>query len=329
MSELCLGTMTFGQEWGYGADETTSHDIFRAFTEQGGNFYDTANRYTEGTSEKYLGKFIKEAGNRNEAVVATKYALFTNHGKINDSGNHRKNLVQSVEGSLKRLGTDYIDLLYLHAWDKTTPVEEVMRSLDDLVRAGKVLYIGISDTPAWITSQANTMAELRGWTSFIGHQLEYSLIKRDAERELIPMSEALNIGITAWAPLAAGVLTGKYLGDDFEGKRLSEASDKINERSRTIAQQVVDLSKKYNTSPSQVALNWMRQKWQRVIPVIGSRKADQIRENINCLTWELSAKDMQLLDQVSAIDLGFPHEFLTKEGVHNVMYGGLKDQIII
>ena len=216
VSELCLGTMTMGEEWGYGADRKVSQRIFDAFLEAGGNFIDTANRYTEGTSETYLGEFIKSSGRRNELVVATKYSLFTEFKKINDGGNHRKNLVQSVEGSLKRLKLDYIDLLYLHAWDGLSPAEEIMRALDDLVRAGKVLHLGISDTPAWVVSQCNTIAEMLHWTSFCSLQLEYSLIRRDAERDLIPMAEAFDMGITAWAPLAGGVLTGKYL-DGGEG----------------------------------------------------------------------------------------------------------------
>ena len=329
VSELCLGTMTFGEEWGYGADAATSKELFDLYTDAGGNFYDTANRYTEGTSEKYLGKFIKDRGNRHEAVVATKYALFTEHGKINDSGNHRKNLVQSVEGSLERLGTDYIDLLYLHAWDFTTPVEEVMRGLDDLIRAGKVLYIGISDTPAWIVSKANTMAELKGWTSFITMQAEYSLIKRDVEREIIPMCDNLKLGVTAWAALGAGVLTGKYLDKSFDNRRLSEQSEKINDRNHKIAQTVVDVAKEIDASPSQIALAWMRQKWPFVFPIIGSRKPDQIKDNLECLNVSIPEALMQKLDDVSAIEMGFPHDFIEKDSVQNVLFGGRHGDIII
>ncbi|MFC1662135.1 aldo/keto reductase, partial [Gemmatimonadota bacterium] len=165
VSELGLGTMTFGEEWGWGASKKESQRIFDAYATAGGNFVDTANRYTEGTSERFVGEFV--AADRGHFVVATKYTLFNREGDPNAAGNHRKNMVQSLEASLRRLKTDYIDLLWVHAWDFMTPVDEVMRGLDDLVRAGKVLYVGISDTPAWIVSQANTLADLRGWTPFV------------------------------------------------------------------------------------------------------------------------------------------------------------------
>ncbi|MDP4163375.1 MAG: aldo/keto reductase, partial [Bacillota bacterium] len=200
VSELALGTMTFGEDWGFGASKEESQKIFNAFVEAGGNFIDTAVNYTNGTSEKYVGEFIREQ--REQFVLATKYTLNTRPNDPNGGGNHRKNLVQSVEKSLKQLQTDYIDLLWLHAWDFMTPVEEVMRALDDLVRAGKILYVGISDTPAWIVSQANTLASLRGWTPFIGLQVEYNLLQRTPERDLLPMARALDIGVTAWAPMA-------------------------------------------------------------------------------------------------------------------------------
>ena len=327
VSELCLGTMTFGEEWGYGADEKESKKIFTSFTEAGGNFYDTANRYTEGTSEKHLGKFIKEFGNRNEAVIATKYSLYTEQNKINDSGNHRKNLVQSVEGSLKRLGTDYIDLLYIHAWDGTTDVEEVMRSLEYLVQSGKVLHIGISDTPAWIIAKANTLSEFRGWSSFIGVQLEYSLIRRDAERELIPMCREYNLGITAWAPLGAGLLTGKYNKKNFENQRLSENSLNVTEKNMAIALKLSDIAKQKDIPEHSMALNWMRQKHLNLIPVVGARKNEQIVSNLKCLEQTLDADTIAQLDEISQIELGFPHDFLTRESVENVMYGGLKEKI--
>ena len=209
VSELCLGTMTFGEDWGWGASKEDSRALFDAYREAGGNFIDTANFYTGGTSERFVGEFI--ASERDRFVVATKYTLTMRPGDPNASGNHRKNMIQSVEASLRRLGTDYIDLYWLHAWDYLTPVEEVMRGLDDLVRAGKVLYVGVSDTPAWIVSQANTLAALRGWTPFVGLQIEYSLIERTVERELLPMAEAFGLTILAWSPLGSGVLTGKYL----------------------------------------------------------------------------------------------------------------------
>src|SRR5437016_12888166 len=210
VSEFALGTMTFGDDWGWGSAREKSQKVYNAFRESGGNFIDTANVYTNGTSESFLGEFVK--GHRASVVLATKYTNAASGTDPNAAGNHRKNMMQSVEASLKRLQTDYIDLYWVHIWDQITPVEEVMRGLDDLVRAGKVLYVGISDAPAWWIAQANTLAQLRGWSPFIGLQIEYSLTERTVERELIPVAKALNIGVTAWSPLAGGVLTGKYHG---------------------------------------------------------------------------------------------------------------------
>src|SRR5882672_7531668 len=210
ISEAALGTMTFGEEWGWGAARDEARKVYDAYRAAGGNFIDTANLYTNGSSESFLGEFMQ--GHRPSVVLATKYTNSNSGTDPNAAGNHRKNMMQSVEASLKRLQTDYIDLYWVHIWDQITPVEEVMRGLDDLVRAGKVLYVGISDAPAWWIAQANTLAQLRGWSAFIGLQIEYSLIERTVERELIPMAKALNIGVTAWLPLSGGILSGKYHG---------------------------------------------------------------------------------------------------------------------
>src|SRR6201988_354120 len=210
VSEAALGTMTFGEDWGWGATKDEARKVYDSFREAGGNFIDTANLYTNGTSESFLGEFMK--GHRESIVLATKYANAAPGTDPNAPGNQRKNMMQAVEASLKRLKTDYIDLYWVHIWDQITPVEEVMRGLDDLVRQGKILYVGISDAPAWWIAQANTLAQLRGWSPFLGLQIEYSLIERTVERELVPMAKALNIGVTAWSPLAGGVLTGKYHG---------------------------------------------------------------------------------------------------------------------
>src|SRR6202049_3237655 len=210
VSEFALGTMTFGDDWGWGSAKDEAQKLYNTFRESGGNFIDTANVYTNGTSEAFLGEFKK--GHRASMVLATKYTNAAQGTDPNAWGNHRKNMMQAVEASLKRLKTDYIDLYWVHIWDQITPVEEVMRGLDDLVRQGKVVYVGISDAPAWWIAQANTLAYLRGWSPFVGLQIEYSLIERTIERELIPMAKALNLGLTAWSPLASGVLTGKYPG---------------------------------------------------------------------------------------------------------------------
>lgn len=321
VSELCLGAMTFGEDWGWGGSYNESRQMFDAFAEAGGNFIDTANLYTNGTSEKYVGEFVAEG--RDRWVVATKYSLTMGGADVNMSGNHRKNMVQAVNASLKRLNLDYIDLLWLHAWDFTTPVEEVMRSFDDLVRSGKVLYIGVSDTPAWIIAQANTIAQLRGWTPFTALQIEYSLKERTVERDLVPMAQAMGLGITAWSPLAGGLLTGKYNQPQQEGesRRHDATGREASDRDLKIAQAVVDIAKELNKQPAQVALNWLRQQGN-VIPIIGSRKLSQLQDNIACLDFELSSEQLKQLDKISAIEPGFPHDFLASDQVQNFAFGG-------
>ncbi|NET45752.1 aldo/keto reductase [Okeania sp. SIO2B3] len=277
VSELCLGTMTFGEDWGWGSSKEESQRIYQVFREAGGNFIDTANIYTNGTSEEFLGEFI--ASEREAVVLATKYTNGFGDNNPNGGGNQRKNMVQSVEASLKRLNTDYIDVLWLHAWDFMTPPEEVMRAFDDLVRAGKVLYIGISDAPAWVVSQCNTLAELRGWTQFIGLQIEYSLIQRTPERELLPMAHTLDIGVTAWSPLASGWLTGKYTKANVEEERRLDnemMKDFVNQSDRnlSIAKEVDKVAEEIGKSSSQVALSWLLNKG--VIPIIGARKVSHI-----------------------------------------------------
>ena len=252
-------------------------------------------------------------------------------GNPNGAGNQRKSMVQSVEGSLKRLGTDYIDVLWLHTWDFMTPPEEVMRAFDDLVRAGKVLYIGISDAPAWVVSQCNTLAELRGWTQFIGLQIEYSLIQRDPERDLLPMAHTLDIGVTAWSPLASGWLTGKYTGgkDDGDNKRLdSEMMEGFvdkSDRNTKIAQEVDKVAAEVGTSSSQVALAWLLSK--NVIPIVGARKVSHVEDNLKCVDVNLSAEQIQQLDNISQIQLGFPHDFFRADMVRNFVYNGTFDKI--
>jgi aryl-alcohol dehydrogenase-like predicted oxidoreductase len=311
VSELSLGTMTFGEDWGWGSSRDESRRIFEAYVENGGNFFDTADGYTNGTSEKMLGEFVK--GQRDRAVIATKYTFNTRPGDPNGGGNHRKNMVQALEGSLKRLQTDYIDLYWVHAWDFLTPVEEVMRALDDVVRAGKVLYVGVSDFPAWLVARATTIAELRGWTQYVGLQIEYSLIERAPERELLPMAAALQIGVTASSPLASGLLTGKYnqaAGSADEAKRLDQTPGfvPLNDRNLKIAATVVEMANAIGKSPAQVALNWLRARYG-VIPILGARKLSQFQDNLACLDWKLDSEQLEKLDDVSKIELGFPHDF--------------------
>ncbi|MBY0425921.1 MAG: aldo/keto reductase, partial [Cytophagales bacterium] len=312
VSEICLGTMTFGEDWGYGADKIESRKQFDLFLASGGNFIDTANRYTEGTSERFLGEFIKTE--RDNLVIATKFTLTETHNKVNGAGNHKKNMVQSVNASLKRLDTDFIDLLYLHAWDFSTPEQEIMRALDDLVRSGKVLHIAISDTPAWIVSRSNTMAELMGWTSFAAYQLEYSLLQRTPERDMIPMAAAMGMSVTAWAPLAGGALTGKYLEENDAPRRLKETSTRLNERSTAIAKEVVAIAKEIGCSATHVALNWVRKSGKNMIPIVGARTAAQVADSLACLQHDLSPEHFTRLQEVSKIEIGFPHDFLKQEG---------------
>jgi aryl-alcohol dehydrogenase-like predicted oxidoreductase len=330
VSPLCLGTMTFGTDWNFGADQEESRKIFDLYIESGGNFIDTANNYTNGTSESFLGEFITQ--NREHLVLATKYSLNTHPGDPNAGGNHRKNLVQALEASLKRLKTDYIDIYWLHCWEFRTPIEEVMRALDDLVRAGKVLYLGISDTPAWKVAQANTIADLRGWTPFIAMQVEYNLIERSPERDLIPMAQELNISVLPWSPLAGGLLTGKYskssqmAGENseiaMEGGRGNWVTDKLDDRNISIANAVQKLAQEIGQSPAQVALNWLLQKNSNIVPIIGARTIKQLEDNLSCLDFVLSPEHMDYLDSVSQIDLGFPHAFINSEMVKDLISGG-------
>lgn len=321
VSELCLGTMTFGTEWGMGTDYNGSKAIFDAFVKEGGNFVDTANRYTEGTSEKFVGEFISH--DRDAFVLATKYTLFDRRDDVNASGNHRKNMMRSVEQSLRRLKTDYIDLLWLHAWDFMTPEEEILRGLNDLISQGKVHYIGISDTPAWVVSQMNMMAELRGWARFVGLQIEYSLIARTPERDLLPMAKAWDMTVTPWGAIGGGVLSGKYLQqNNNEPKRLAATSKRLEDRNLGIAQKVVDIAQELGRTPTQIALNWTRQRNQSVIPIVGARREEQIKDSLGCVDFVIPAEKMEELNAVSAIELGFPHDFLSSDGVRDVVFGG-------
>lgn len=334
VSEICLGTMTFGEDWGWGSNKDISRKVFNTFVDKGGNFIDTANIYTQGTSENYLGEFMGDR--REKFVLATKYTLNTDPKDPNASGNHRKNMIQAVEKSLKRLKTDYIDLYYLHAWDNMTPIEEVMRTFDDLVRQGKVLYCGISDTPAWIVSRGQTMAELRGMSHFVSLQLEYSLLERTIESEFLPMSNELDIAITAWSPLAMGALTGKYLNqkkDDNSRLELTKTTRSswndryLNEKAVKIVQEVVNIAKEIGRTPAQVALCWLRQRPCVCIPIIGAKNVDQLVDNLACVEFELTWDQISRLDEVSKINLGFPHEFLKSDDIRPILYGETYDLI--
>lgn len=327
VSELALGTMTFGENWGWGASREASRAIFDAYAAAGGNFIDTANRYTEGTAEKFVGDFIH--ADREHFVLASKYTLKMRPGDPNFSGNHRKNLVQSVRASLKRLNTDYLDLLWVHAWDFTTPVEEVLRGLDDLVRQGLALYVGISDTPAWVVSYANAIADLRGWSRFVGLQIRYSLADRAAERDLLPMARALDLAVTPWSVLGAGVLTGKY-NDQAKGSGRAARWDKT-EKQLAIAREVQAVAHDLAATPSQVAIAWVRQQGDArhapIIPLLGATRVEQLQDNLGALNVTLAPAHLARLEAVSAIELGFPHDFLAAPEVRELVFGGAAGQI--
>jgi aryl-alcohol dehydrogenase-like predicted oxidoreductase len=333
VSPLALGTMTFGTDWGWGSDEKDARRIFDAYVDRGGNFIDTANQYTNGTSERLVGTFA--ADRRDRLVIATKYTLSTLAGDPNSGGNHRKSMMRSVEASLKRLNTDYIDILYLHAWDFTTPVEEIMRGMDDLVRAGKVLYVGISDAPAWQVARMQTLADLRGWSPLVALQIEYSLVERTAERDLMPMARELGLGVIPWSPLAGGVLAGKYTRADLARETVSAvpagtrknvalAHNMLTERSLAIADAVKEIAAEIGRSPSQVALAWTLVNDAVTAPIMGARTLEQFEDNLGALDVRLNDDQRGRLAAASAIDLGFPHAMLQLPMVRNVIFGDLK-----
>jgi aryl-alcohol dehydrogenase-like predicted oxidoreductase len=328
VSEICLGTMSFGDAWGFGADAAESGRILAAYAEAGGNFIDTANKYHEGHTEEILGGLITPA-DRDRWVLATKYTLAMGSGDPNAAGNSRKNMRRAVEGSLRRLKTDHIDLLWLHAWDYATPVEEVMRALDDLVAAGKVLYVGVSDTPAWIVAQANTLAELRGWSPFVALQIEYSLLERTVERELLPMAAAFGLTVTPWAALGGGVLTGKYTrhAEPTDTKRAAGNERRTSAANLAIAREVDAVADALGRTSAQVALNWVRQRGDQVLPIVGARKVSQIQDLLGCLDFALDATAMAHLDEASRIELGFPHDFLTQPNILGIVYGDQHQRI--
>ncbi len=324
VSELCLGTMGFGTEGGWGADRATSFDILDAYADAGGNFLDTANIYKLGTSEKIIGDYLA-MHDRDYFVVATKYTLKDNTTNPNASGNNRKNMMRSVEESLKRLKTDFIDVLYLHIWDDITPIDEVLRGLDDLIRQGKINYAAISDTPAWMVAKGNTLAELMGWSQFIALQVEYSLIQRTPERELIPMARHYGMTVTPWAPLAGGALTGKYLRG--ENGRVKAESNRRDANSERITREVMAIAEELNTEPAHVALAWMTQQNFSCIPIVGATKVDQLKQNLKTIDVILNDEQKKRLDDISRIPLGFPGDFFKEDAVRNNSFGGFYDKV--
>ncbi|UGQ13239.1 aldo/keto reductase [Yinghuangia sp. ASG 101] len=296
VSELCLGTMTFGTQWGFGADESVARRVYETYREAGGNFVDTADNYTEGESERILGRLV--ASERDAVVLGTKYTFPTDKANPNASGNHRKNLRASVETSLRRLGTDHLDILWVHAWDQGTPVDVTLRALDDLVRAGKVLAIGVSNMPAWVVARSEAIAELRGWTAFCAMQIEYSLAARSPDRELLPMARALDIAVAAWSPLARGLLSGKPRQD----------ADRLSGARRRALDAVTEIAAETGLPAARIALAWVRE--HGLMPIIGARTPEQLRDNLGVLDIRLDADHVARLDAATAVTLGYPHDFL-------------------
>lgn len=330
VSPLSLGTMTFGSDWGWGADDAEAARIFDTYVERGGNFIDTAVNYTNGAAERILGGLLRQK--RERVVLATKFTMSRDPGNPNAGGNHRLNLVRSVETSLRQLASDRIDLLYLHAWDFTTSVEEVMRALDDLVRAGKVLYLGICNTPAWRVAQMQTLADLRGWSPLVALQIEYSLLERTVEHELMPMAAALGLGVLPWSPLGGGILTGKYTRADLVEDNAADVSPTrkgviastghLNGRALDIAAVVGEVAAELGVSRSQVALAWTLHNPAVVSPVMGARTLAQAEDNIGALAVELGPDHLQRLEDASAPAPIFPARFMSRPMAQQLVTGG-------
>ncbi|HEU4386229.1 MAG TPA: aldo/keto reductase [Blastocatellia bacterium] len=329
VSPLCLGTMTFGTEWGWGSEEETSRAVFDRYIDAAGNFIDTADGYTEGHSEQLLGKFIGERQLRDRVVLATKFTFNGEPGNPNAGGNGRKNIYRALEGSLRRLQTDYVDLYWLHAWDTITPVEEVVSTLNDLVRAGKIRYYGFSDTPAWYLARARTLAEKEGKEPLVALQLEYSLIERSIEREHIPAAQELGLGITPWSPLASGFLSGKYRreGDTGVGEgrleafRNNPAFNRFKERNWQILDELLDVSKQIGKTPAQVALNWVATQPGVTSTIIGATRTAQLDDNLQSVEFDIPAELRKRLDGATALEQVHPYKFFNSE-MQGMLSGG-------
>lgn len=325
VSELCLGAMTFGNRLSWGSDQEQSRATFDAFAEAGGNFIDTAYIYMEGDSERMLGEFVR--ADRSHFVISTKYGISMEEN-VAITGASRKAMRHGVDESLRRLGTDYIDLFWLHAWDARTPVDELMRGLDDLVSAGKVLYVGISNAPAWQIARANMLADLRGWASFVGLQTEYHLLERTAERDLLPMCRALDLAVTAWSPLAGGVLSGKY-DDDADQGEARRAGTNLSPREKAVSGLVGAIARSIGAPSSAVAIAALRQlsPHNAIIPIIGARTVEQLRQNLLCLNVTLDDSQLAQLDAATAIVRGSPHDTLDNALMRRTTTGGYHDRL--
>ncbi|MEM8781519.1 MAG: aldo/keto reductase [Planctomycetota bacterium] len=316
VSPLCLGTMNFGESWGTGANEEDSRKVFEGYAEAGGNFIDTADFYTNGESETFLGGFLEAHGERDRFVLATKYTLQRREGDPNACGNHRKSMVTAVEASLKRLKTDAIDLYWLHIWDFTTPTDEVIRAFDDLVKAGKIHYVAISDTPAWKVAELHTYAKCHALTRPIAMQLEYSLITRDVERDLAPMCTELGLGLLPWSPLKGGVLSGKYGRAELEAiqrgdeKGVGMRGMQLDEQRVALIEGLQKIGDAHGKSVAQVAMNWLLARLYVPSVIIGPRTPGHLESSLGCLGFDLTDEQFAEIEALAPLKLGFPHDFL-------------------
>jgi aryl-alcohol dehydrogenase-like predicted oxidoreductase len=314
VSPLCLGAMTFGEDLGWGTSVEESQQIIDRYTELGGNFIDTANFYTRSHSEKIIGDRIgRYPARRDRLVIATKFSGNLYPGDPNGGGAGRKSLVNACENSLRRLQTDYIDLYWLHMWDANTPIDETMAALDDLVRAGKVRYLGVSDTPAWKIAEANLIARFRGWSAFVGLQIEYSLLERSVEQELVPMAREFGLGITPWSPLKGGVLSGKYnrrTDGQHQADRGAMVDSFLNERTYTLIDELETIAKAHQATVASVALAWVRAQPVVSSVIIGARRLSQLEDNVRAADVHLTADEAARLNALTDPTFGFPHNML-------------------
>jgi aryl-alcohol dehydrogenase-like predicted oxidoreductase len=308
VSELFLGAMTFGEQGGVGAPPQECARILDAYADAGGNVVDTAINYRGGASEEILGELLQER--RDRFVLSTKYTVTRDREDPNAAGNNRKNLRLSLETSLRRLRTDYIDIYWVHMWDRHTPAEETVRALDDQVRAGKILYTGISDAPAWVISRASTLAACHGWTAFTGVQAPYNLLQRDIERELLPMAEDLGMAVAAWSPLADGILSGKFSGTTTPGQPSRTDPVSVSEQQHSVAALVTEVAAGLGATPAQVAIAWTRTRSPAIYPIIGARRLSQLLDNLGAADLDLPAEAVARLTTATEPDLGFPLAFI-------------------
>jgi aryl-alcohol dehydrogenase-like predicted oxidoreductase len=326
VSPFCLGAMTFGEDLGFGSSVEDSCEILDRFLDLGGNFIDTANAYTRGHSEKIIGDHLGcHPAKRDRAVIATKFGGNLYASDPNGGGAGRKSVIAACEQSLRRLQTDYIDLYWMHLWDENTPIDETMDALDDLVRSGKVRYLGFSDAPAWKVTEAQMLARFQNLAPLVALQIEYSLLERTVEGELIPMARAMGLGVTPWSPLKSGVLSGKYTRENdgkHETRRGPFVTSHLNERTHGIVDELAKIAKALDSTPARVALSWVQSRPGVTATIVGARTLAQLDDNLAALDVKLAPEQVAALDALSKPTLGFPIAFL-EDRASSFMHPGL------